>query len=135
VKIDRRDDNGAPVSNIRWNAQVLDENGNTQTQVVAETGLGAYEVRIPLAQRRHLSLRLHDQDHDKLEVKHFHAPYPSEYRMDGKASTTLTTLPSYQPATITTGLAAVNQLRPIQHLFAWAALVSLLAGMLLRRVG
>jgi hypothetical protein len=55
--------------------------------------------------------------------------------MDGKASTTLTTLPSYQPATITTGLAAVNQLRPIQHLFAWAALVSLLAGMLLRRVG
>ncbi len=63
------------------------------------------------------------------------APYPAEYRMDGKASTALTTLPAYQPAAITEGLAAVSQLRPIQHLFAWVALLCLLAGVLLRRIG
>jgi len=134
VKIERRDESGAPVSRIQWDAQALDENSTSAAVTVTEIGLGRYEARIPLGNRKHLSLRLHDKDHDKLEVKHHHVPYPAEYRLDGKVADALQDLPRHQAATATDGLATVTQLRSVSHGFVWTALVLLLAGVLLRRV-
>lgn len=134
MKIERRGEDGAPVSGIGWNAQALDENGNTQDVVIRETGLGRYEARLPLGTRKHLSLRLHDRDHDKLEVKHYHAPYPAEYRLNGKTPETILALSRYEPAAIVAGLAPVAQLKPVGHWFAWSALLALLGGVLLRRI-
>jgi uncharacterized membrane protein len=134
MKIDRRGDDGAPISGIHWNAQSLDENGNTQDVTIRETGLGRYEARIPIGTRKHLSLRMHDRDHDKLEVKHYHAPYPAEYRLNGKTPESLVALAKYDTATITAGLAPAKQLQPIGHWFAWSALGMLLGGILLRRI-
>lgn len=134
MKIERRGDEGAPVSGIAWNAQALDENGNTQDVTIRETGLGRYEARIPLGTRKHLSLRMHDRDHDKLDVKHYHAPYPAEYRLNGTTPDSLKALPSFEPTAVIAGLAPVAQLKPVGHWFAWSALGLLLAGVLLRRV-
>lgn len=134
VKIERRDEAGSPVSQIQWDAQSLDENGTAATLAVTETGLGRYETRVPLGTRKHLSLRLHDKDHDKLEVKHHHVPYPAEYRLDGQVPECIQTLPSYQPATLIEDLAPVPQLRSITHWFAWTALGMFLTGVLLRRL-
>jgi len=134
MKIERRGEDGMPVSGIAWNAQALDENGNTQDVAIRETGLGRYEARIPLGTRKHLSLRVHDRDHDKLDVKHYHAPYPAEYRLNGKTPESLKALSSYEPAAILAGLAPVMQLKPVGHWFAWSALGLLLAGVMLRRV-
>jgi Ca-activated chloride channel family protein len=72
--IERRGTDNMPVSGIHWSAQVLDENGNTQDATVEEIGLGRYQARVPVGKRKHLSLRVHDKDHDKLEVKHYHTP-------------------------------------------------------------
>ena len=134
LNIERRGPDNAPVSLINWNAQVLDENGTTQDVKVRETGLGRYEARVPLGNRKHLSLRLHDKDHDKLEVKHYHAPYPAEYRLQSKAPEALLALTGYTPDQITAGLKPAEQLKPITHWFAWTALLSLLLGVMLRRV-
>jgi len=134
MKIERRSEDGMPVSGIAWNAQALDENGNTQDVTIHETGLGRYEARIPLGTRKHLSLRVHDRDHDKLDVKHYHAPYPAEYRLNGKTPESLKALSSYEPTAILAGLAPVMQLKPVGHWFAWTALGLLLAGVMLRRV-
>ena len=134
MKIERRGEDGMPVSGIAWNAQALDENGNTQDVTIRETGLGRYEARIPLGTRKHLSLRMHDRDHDKLDVKHYHAPYPAEYRLNGKTPESLKTLSSYEPTAILAGLTPVMQLKPVGHWFAWTALGLLLAGVMLRRI-
>jgi Ca-activated chloride channel homolog len=134
MRMDRQDEDGQPLSGIRWDAQLLDETGTFQTLKPDEIGLGSYELRIPVANAKHLSLRLHDKDHDKLEVKHFHAPYPAEYRLDGKPAAALASLASYQPAALTDGIAAVQQLSPISYWFVWAGMLCLLAGVVLRRV-
>ncbi len=134
MKIERRGEDGAPVSGIAWNAQALDENGNTQDVTIRETGLGRYEARIPLGKRKHLSLRMHDRDHDKLDVKHYHAPYPAEYRLNGKTPESLKALPRYESSAILAGLAPVMQLKPVGYWFAWSGLLVLLAGVLLRRI-
>jgi Mg-chelatase subunit ChlD len=134
LSIERRGPDNAPVSLINWNAQVLDENGNTSDVKIRETGLGRYEARVPIGNSKHLSLRLHDKDHDKLEVKHYHAPYPAEYRLQSKAPESLLALTGYKPDQIVAGLKPAEQLKPIGHWFAWSALLSLLLGVMLRRV-
>ncbi|SKA77855.1 von Willebrand factor type A domain-containing protein [Prosthecobacter debontii] len=134
VRLDRRDENETPLSGLRIEAQALDENGSAFPVQVEETGLGRYAAILPLGTRQHIALRLHDRDHDKLEVRHYHAAYPNEYRLDGQPAAPLTTLASYQPATLTAALPPAFQLRPIASWFAWLALVLLLGGILLRRV-
>ncbi|MCX6853279.1 MAG: VWA domain-containing protein, partial [Verrucomicrobia bacterium] len=134
MRIERRDDSGAPVSGIRWDSHALDETGATQNIQVQETGLGRYEAHVPLGTRKHLSLRLHDKDHDKLEVKHFHTPYPAEYRLDGKVPESIRALPPFASASVLQDLASVPQLQPLGYWLAWLALLMLLIGVLLRRV-
>jgi Ca-activated chloride channel family protein len=134
VRLDRRDEAEAPLSGLRMEAQALDENGRPFDIKVEETGLGRYEANISLGTRQHIALRLHDRDHDKLEVRHYHAAYPNEYRLDGKPADSLSTLAGYQPASIIAALPTAFQLRPIGSWFAWLALGLLLLGVLLRRI-
>ncbi len=134
VRLDRRDEAEAPLSGLRMEAQALDENGRPFDIKVEETGLGRYEANIPLGTRQHIALRLHDRDHDKLEVRHYHAAYPNEYRLDGTPADSLSALASYQPASIIAALPTAFQLRPIGSWFAWLALGLLLIGVLLRRI-
>ena len=91
-------------------------------------------ARLYPGDRRHISLRLHDRDSDKLETRHYHAPYPAEYRLDGQAPESLRALPGVTAAEIVSGLPPATQPQPIAHWFCWIALASLLAGVLLRRV-
>ncbi len=134
MQVERRGQDNAPVSGINWQTQLLDENGLTHDVRMQEIGLGRYEVRVPLGTHRNLSLRMHDKDHDKLEVKHFHAPYPAEYRLETRAPESLAALPGFAPEQVVAGLQPAEHLKPIGHWFAWAALLSLLLGVLLRRV-
>ncbi len=134
VRLERRDDAESPLSGLRMEAQALDENGSPLAVKIEETGLGRYEAVVPLGARQHIALRLHDRDHDKLEVRHYHAPYPNEYRLDGQAAGALTTLGGYQPAAIIAALPTAFQLRPVASWFAWLAMGLLLTGVLLRRI-
>lgn len=134
LRLDRRDDSGQPLSGLRLEAQALDENGSPLTVPVSETGLGRYEARLPLGLRQHIALRLHDKDHDKLDVRHYHAPYPAEYRLDAQPDPALALLPAIRPETLLTDLPTATTLHPITHWFAWASLAAMLAGLVLRRV-
>lgn len=134
VRLDRRDDNEVPLSGLTMEAQALDENGRPSSIRVEETGLGRYEATVPLGTSQHIALRLHDRDHDKLEVRHYHSAYPNEYRLDGKAAEPLTLLGGYQPAAIIEALPMAFQLRPVASWFSWLAMAMLLAGVLLRRI-
>jgi Ca-activated chloride channel homolog len=134
MRIDRRGLDNAPVSGIHWSAQSLDENGNTADVLVKETGLGRYEARVPVGAHKHVSLRVHDRDYDKLEVKHYHAPYPAEYRLEGRAPENLLAIQGYDPARILEHLTPARQVKPAVHWFSWLGLFSVMLGILLRRL-
>jgi Ca-activated chloride channel family protein len=132
--IERRGTDNTPVSGIHWSAQVLDENGNTHDVTVEEIGLGRYQARVPVGQRKHLSLRVHDKDNDKLEVKHYRAAYPAEYRLEGKTPDDLLALQSYKPDQLLAALQPARNIKPVGHWFSWFGLFTLLLGVLLRRL-
>lgn len=134
VDILRRDPDRNPVSNLNWEASVLDENGQTQSLPVEEVGLGRYRATVPLNDRQHLSMRVHDRDSDKLKVLHYTADYPAEYRLSSEMPEALQDAPAFDVAEIRDDLRPVSRHRPVIHWFAFAALFCIWAGILLRRI-
>ncbi|TLD70115.1 VWA domain-containing protein [Phragmitibacter flavus] len=134
IDVDRRGEDASPLNHLQWKVQTLDQNGNTQDIKMLETGLGRYQARLPLGSSKHLSLRLHDTTEDKLEVRHYHAPYPAEYRLDGEVPDALTTLPTYYVDRLLANLPVASQPKPAGHWFSWLGLLCLLGGLILRRV-
>lgn len=134
VDITRTDPNRVPVSKIDWEASALDENGRMLPVPVEETGLGRYEVSVPLGQTKEMSLRLHDRDNDKLKVLHHTAAYPAEYRLARGIPDSIAALPAYGAGAVAAGVEPVSRHRAVTHWFVFAAMASLLAGMVLRRI-
>lgn len=134
VRIDRRDASGRPIPGIHWDAELIDDQGGRRPVAIEETGLGRYAVDLPLADQRHLTLRLHDTDHGKLKALHYRRPYPAEYRLNRRAPEVLAALPRFEPAAIRAGLEPVARREPVSHYAILAAMACLIAGVVLRRV-
>ncbi len=134
VRIARQDDVGNPVSDIVWDAAMLDEDGQTQPVNVREIGLGQYEASIPLAGHSRLALRLHDTLHDKMKVIHYLRPYPPEYRFGRRMPPSLQRIAKYQPKQVRAGIEPVAHRRAAMPWVVLLAMVCLIAGLALRRV-
>jgi len=134
LRIDRTDTSGSPLSAIPWDAAIADENGAAEKLTVNESGLGRYEVAIPLAGRSAFTVRLHDTLHNKLIVKHYRAPYPNEYQLGVDPEPALAKSSAFDAAKPTEGLAAVTYPVPVQSWSYLAALGALLGSILLRRL-
>ena len=134
LAIQRTAGNGAPVSDIHWEAAALDEQAAIHPVAIEEFGLGRYRARIPLQNHERLTLRLHDRDHDKLKVLHYHRPYPAEYRLSQTLAPAMQQLASITPGTIRENLTSQRTRRSIVHYAYLAALACLLAGILMRRI-
>ncbi len=134
IDISRVDDSGAPVSGVTWDAQVLDGNGRTREVDVAETGIGRYAAAVPVAGHDRLTLRLHDTEHDKLKVLHYHRPYPPEYRLSRKLPPALGNLAPLAVDAVKDDVSAVLHRESIAHIGYLSSLALLLLGLLLRRV-
>jgi len=134
LRIDCTDTSGSPLSAIPWDAAIADENGAAEKLTVNESGLGRYEVAIPLAGRSAFTVRLHDTLHNKLIVKHYRAPYPNEYQLGVDPAPMLAKANSFDPAQPTEGLAAVTYPVPVQSWSYLTALAALLGSIVLRRL-
>ncbi|MEM1442754.1 MAG: glutamine amidotransferase, partial [Verrucomicrobiota bacterium] len=133
--IQSKDPDGSPVSRTNWDAVVLDGDGNTSPLAVQEVGLGRYRSEVPFGENvRRLSVRLHDRDSDKLKTLHLAADYPAEYRLSNQLPESIEALPAFVPGEIRDQIQPARQYNSVGHLFAFAALASLLAGMVLRRI-
>ena len=132
--IQRHGDDGMPVNGIQWDAALLDDEGHSTPLVIKEKGLGRYETTISLRNHSHLTVRLHDQGHDKLKVLHFHRSYPAEYQLSQNLPPAVAQLAQADPQTMTTHLQELQHRLPISHYFYFAALTCLLGSVLLRRV-
>ncbi len=134
VSVDRSDSSGSALSGLEWSAAAIDDNGGTQKLTMNETGLGRYEVAIPVAAQGALTLRMHDTTHNKLIVRHYRSPYPNEYQLGAEPAPALAQSASFASSEPTKGLAAVTYPVPVQSWMHLAALVALLGSILLRRL-
>ncbi len=128
-----------PVNQIQWNAILLDEDGQSQKIPVKETGLGRYaatvsNTNVSLQSQKSLTLRLHDEGHDKTKVLHFHRPYPAEYRLAQEMPACLAELPPAKPHDIVSEIIPLRSRSPITSYLYFAALSSILGSILLRRL-
>lgn len=132
--IARHDDAGAPVSGIAWDAQLIVPGANPSSVAVTETGLGRYQASAPIAGLEKASLRLHDRDHDKLKTLHYERGYPAEYRLNPELPAAIAGLQEFRSETLTTDLEPVETRFSIAPAFCLLALLSVLGGILLRRL-
>lgn len=130
IDIRRHEPDGSPVAGADWDAAVLRSGGRSEPVEVAETGLGRYRVTLPVSpEDGQLSLRIHDRESDKLKVLHHSSAYPEEYRLGGSIVPELASLGGADEPVIET-----FQHKSVAHWFAFAAMASLLAGIVLRRI-
>ena len=134
VDIHRKGEDRAPVSKITWDARAHDANGRSLPVEITEIGLGRYRGRIPLVGHKKLSLRLHDEDYDKLKVLHYHRQYPKEYVLASRVPDAIADLPPYAAATLRENLNTVSTRASIAHWFSLLGLSCLFTGVLLRRL-
>ncbi len=130
--------NAAPQNGIAWDAIVLDQNGNDSPLAIEEVGLGRYRAVIPRsdfsAGQQRVTVRLHDTDHDKTRLLHFHEPYPAEYRLGQKLPPAIDALPVALSDSITGNLRLATRRRSVAHFTYFSALACLLISILLRRL-
>lgn len=132
--IRRRDADGSPVNNIKWDARAVDENGAESPVTVQESGLGRYTAAVPLAGKQKLTVRLRDTDNNKLKVLHYNRPSPGEYRLGQSVPPVLATAPAFSPATVKDNITPVETRRSIESWCYFMALGCALGSIVLRRV-
>ncbi|MEM9444318.1 MAG: VWA domain-containing protein [Verrucomicrobiota bacterium] len=132
--IKREEPNGFPLSRVEWSAEILNESGQMNEMAVREIGLGRYQLEVPLLDQKKLTLRIHDRDHDKLRMFHYHRPYPAEYRLSTEFDQYLFATDLYQPDKIREDLSVKKHKKRIDHYAYFLALFFLCLGILLRRI-
>jgi Ca-activated chloride channel family protein len=134
IDITRLDPSDRPMSGVIFKARTVDEHDVVGDVPVEEIGLGRYRVVVPLSDSKNLSLRLEDPDHDKVAVLHFNKPYPAEYDLANQVDPALQGLPRLDVDAVRKGIVSAQRCKPVSHLCYLLALVSMLAGLLLRRI-
>lgn len=134
LRLRRTDEQQHPVNQVSWNIALTDENDKQTPVEVTQTGLGSYVARAPLAGIDRASVRLLDEDFDKLKVVHWQRPYPAEYSLANRKPGRLENLATFNAEEVRTDLKPVARRKPIAHYAYMASLAFLLAGVLLRRI-
>ena len=134
IDITRLDPAGEPMPGVIFKARTVDEHDVGGDVPVEEIGVGRYRVVVPLSDSKNLSLRLEDPDHDKAAVLHFNKPYPAEYDLANQVDPALQGLPRLDVDAVRKDTVSVQRCKPVSHLCYLLALVSMLAGLLLRRI-
>jgi Mg-chelatase subunit ChlD len=132
--IRRTAQDGLPINSIHWNTIALDEDGTERPIEISEAGLGRYKAAVPIEGRERITVRLHDEDHDKTSVHHFHRPYPAEYRLGQTMPPSVAALARIDPHTVVADVKPQRSRRSVVHWAYFGALASSIASVLLRRV-
>lgn len=134
VVIDRNAPDELPLSGITWDAVSSDEFGRRTPVDVQEIGLGRYRAEIPLGVSKRITLRLSDREFDKLKVLQWERPYPAEYALSQKLPEALTQVTAFAPEEIREAITPLPQRKSVSQYAYFTALISLLLGVIFRRV-
>jgi len=132
--IRRREPDGTPVNNIKWDAKAVDENGAELPVTVNEAGLGRYTASVPLPGRQKLTVRLRDIENSKLKVLHYNRPSPGEYRLGQSIPPVLAAAPVFSAPAIKENITPVETRKSVEPWCYFMALACALGSVVLRRV-
>ncbi len=111
-----------------------DSFGDDQPVTVNQVGLGMYEAIVPVPEVGHTVVRFHDKTEKQLKVLHHQTDYPAEYRLGSVLPKELAALPLLSISTVLDNLGDIDRPESRRNWFLFAALVSALGSVLLRRV-
>ncbi len=132
VHLQSSDENDMPLPGIQWDAVVLGNGGEKQTQLVKTVGYGRYQAKIDGAS--HQTVRFSDPVNDHLKVLHLDQGYPAEYRLDGRMDRVLQQTTKLDPSDISDNLTPVDRRKSIVMPINLLAMLLLILGILLRRL-
>jgi hypothetical protein len=132
--IRRREVDGNPVNNVKWDAKAVDENGAELPVMVNEAGLGRYTASVPLGGKQKLTVRLRDIENNKLKVLHYNRPSPGEYRLGQTVPPALATAPEFTAPTVKANIHPVETRQSVEPWCYFLALACALGSIVLRRV-
>jgi uncharacterized membrane protein len=132
--IRRRETDGTPVNNIKWDAKAVDENGAELPVTVNEAGLGRYTATVPLGGKQKLTVRLRDMENSKLKVLHYNRPSPGEYRLGQAIPAALAAAPEFTPPTVKSNITAVETRQSVEPWCYFLSLACAIGSVFLRRV-
>ncbi|MEM9412955.1 MAG: VWA domain-containing protein, partial [Planctomycetota bacterium] len=135
IEIAATDANGKPQSNLDWEIDLLDQQGQLKSVEINETGLGLYVAEVPISERQNLTARLRDPESNRIHFVHYDRPYPNEYRLGTEIPKSLKLLNSIDHSSIRQNLSRLPIRHSVSHWFYIAALCSFLCGNLIRRLG
>ena len=127
LTISRYGDNNEAVSGVKFQAELLDANGVRTPVKIRETGYGKYRAAFKLPQGVSSSLLIKDPVSNLTKLVHFDFSYPAEYRLASKVDPALSDIKHETEETAQARL-------PLFNFLALAGLISLLAGIFLRRI-
>ena len=127
LSISRYGDNNEAVSGVKFQAELLDANGVRTPVKVRETGYGKYSAAFKLPHGVSSSLLIKDPVSNLTKLVHFDLSYPAEYRLASKVDPALTDIKNKVEE-------AAQARLPLFNFLALAGLISLLAGIFMRRI-
>ena len=95
---------GKPLNQVEWRINTLDGKGNKLPTNIEQTGIGDYQVSIPLTGLNRLFVQLTDKADSKTTTLFWQRPYPAEYQLDQKPLKQLSKLNSIKPDQIRSNL-------------------------------
>ena len=134
VDIKALDERDAPLTDLVWDAKLIDEQNQSENVAVRTVGLGRYQTRLPLQGHDQLTLRLHASYEDALRVLHYQRPYPAEYALYRQPDAGVERLLPFETNAVRADLQPVGRRRSMQPLLVLGAITALLGSVLLRRI-
>lgn len=134
IDLERRDERGEPMTDVRWHALLMDGQGGQFEPPVRTIGYGRYELSIDTTGIDRATLQLRDLDADKSTDLHFQRPYPAEFALAKAADPALADLQTLAPADLGRSVRSVEERSSIAHWFIALALALLGGGVLFRRL-
>lgn len=134
LNITRVDEAGRPVSGIDWNAEALDENGESREVEIEEVGLGTYTAKVSAAGANRMALSLQDRTYGKVKTIQWTRSYPAEYRFSNSEAAELKDLTQMTPDTVKDGIERVRVRKSAIPWFGFAALALIMGSVIMRRI-
>jgi Ca-activated chloride channel homolog len=127
LTINRYGERDEALSGVKWQAELLDASGLRTPVTVQEAGYGKYSASVKLPENISSSLLLKDPVSNLTKLVHFDFSYPAEYRLVKGVNEALSNINANTTNSLLTRISLFT-------LFTVAGLLSLISGILFRRI-
>ena len=132
IEIKRRNELGQTIEKAPWDILATNEQGAALETHIRQTGLGNYELTIPIHEQQQVDVRIHDTLAGLSRSVHWTRPYSPEYNLSNEQDEELLRLPVAQGMTKNLPSSYTYQNRA--WVFVLLGFLCILSGLVVRRL-